>query len=65
MPKVKRFEVPVYVGLTPKHLDYVKWRARFCSSLSEWLRAFIDTEMNKDDQWTEKLEKEDKRQSHD
>ena len=54
MPKVKRFEAPVYVGLTPEQLDYVKWRARFCTSLSEWLRAFIDTEMNKDQEWVVK-----------
>lgn len=51
MPKVKRFEAPIYVGLTPEQAEYIKWRARFCSSISEWLRAFIDTTMNNDQEW--------------
>ena len=51
MPKVKRFAAPLYVGLTPEQLDYVKWRARFCTSISEWLRAFIQDYMDRDTGW--------------
>lgn len=51
MPKVKRFEAPIYVGLTPEQLEYVKWRARFCSSMSEWVRSFIQATMDEDKNW--------------